>query len=356
MPLKNRRVDPRTPDTVEWSEQITDGKTVAEFAELPARYGIRTTQIFNPDAVSCEIADDEYSTFSPLTRIYSGNPSASEYYADGGSGYILLHASNVGKYARVLIYPGGSVLTAEVLNSEEFKGPTGATGPQGPQGPTGPAGGVTTIFGRSGTVAAQTGDYNLDQISDGTTNKAFTATEKTKLAGIGSGANVSSVFGRTGAVTAQAGDYSAHYAAIVDRAEWMADTLAGFGSTDTKIPYFTNVNINSDTAGAMTVVNNSTNGCKITINTAGRYTVGFWMYLSQANYIGISVNSNQLTTNITSITAAHRRALDTSAGADYMAFVSFTGWLAVNDVIRPHTAGAGSNSSALNGFSICRIG
>ena len=208
MPLKNRRVDPRTPDTVEWGEQITDGKTVAEFAELPARYGIRTTQIFNPDAVSCEIADDEYSTFSTLTRIYSGNPSASEYYADGGSAYIFLHASNVGKYARALIYPGGSVLTAEVLNSDEFKGPTGATGPQGPQGPTGPAGGVTTIFGRSGTVTAQTGDYNLDQISDGTTNKAFTATEKTKLAGIAAGADVSPVltgfimpFGGTSAPT-----------------------------------------------------------------------------------------------------------------------------------------------------------
>jgi len=141
----------------------------------------------------------------------------------------------------------------------------------------------------------------------------------------------------------------------VTRAEWMADTHAGFGGTDTKIPYFTNVNINVDTASAITMVNNNTNGCKATINTAGVYTVGFWMFLSAANYIGISVNSTQLTTNIDSITAAHRRALDTSAGADYMAFVSFTGYLAANDVVRPHTNGQGTNTAAKCGFSICRV-
>lgn len=138
----NRRVDPRIPDTVEWDTQIVEGATVAEFAELPARYGIRTTQIFNPDAVACEIAVDEYSPFTPLTRIYTGSPTASEYYADGGSAYIFLHVDNLGKYARASIYPGGTVITAERLASDEFKGDQGIRGPAGDiglQGPAGPA-------------------------------------------------------------------------------------------------------------------------------------------------------------------------------------------------------------------------
>ncbi len=145
------------------------------------------------------------------------------------------------------------------------------------------------------------------------------------------------------------------YASAIPQCEWMADTHAGFGGTDTKIPYFTNVNINVDTASAITVVNDSTNGTRITINTAGRYAVGFWQYLSAANYIGISVNSNQLTTNVSTITAAHRRALATSAGADYAIFVGYTGYLAASAVVRPHTNGQGTNTAALCGFSICRV-
>jgi len=50
------------------------------------------------------------------------------------------------------------------------------------------ADGVSSVMGRTGAVTAQSGDYNLDQVSDGATNKGYTATEKTKLAGISAGA------------------------------------------------------------------------------------------------------------------------------------------------------------------------
>lgn len=146
------------------------------------------------------------------------------------------------------------------------------------------------------------------------------------------------------------------YTAAIVRAEWRADTHAGYGGTDTKIPYFTNVNVNVDTAAAMTVVNNSTNGTRVTINTAGRYAVSYWAFTLAAAYIGISLNSAQLTTNIQTITAADRIALATSAGASYAILVSWTGTLAANDVIRPHADGTSSAGAALHGFSICRVG
>lgn len=57
--------------------------------------------------------------------------------------------------------------------------------------------------------ANHTGTQSADTIIDGTTNKAYTATEKTKLAGIQAGAQVNvvtSVAGKTGAVTLVNGD------------------------------------------------------------------------------------------------------------------------------------------------------
>ena len=66
------------------------------------------------------------------------------------------------------------------------------------------AGTVASINGATGIVS-----LTQDSIPDGTTAKQYTATEKTKLAGIQSGAQVnavSSVSGKTGAVTLAKGD------------------------------------------------------------------------------------------------------------------------------------------------------
>ncbi len=49
---------------------------------------------------------------------------------------------------------------------------------------------VASVFGRVGTVTAQSGDYNADQISETASNKIMTSAERTKLAGIASGAEV----------------------------------------------------------------------------------------------------------------------------------------------------------------------
>ncbi|TXH54007.1 MAG: hypothetical protein E6Q97_11860, partial [Desulfurellales bacterium] len=128
--LKNKRIDPRDPETIEWGELISETKTCVEFEELPGRYGIRTSQIFNDAEIDVFVG--EYET--PLDRITSGNPSETEFYASGGMAYIIVNAAHVGQDIRADYYPGGSVLTAEVLDSEDFKGPQGDTGPQGPTG------------------------------------------------------------------------------------------------------------------------------------------------------------------------------------------------------------------------------
>jgi len=88
---------------------------------------------------------------------------------------------------------------------------------------------VTSVFGRTGAVVATSGDYNTDQVTEGTTNLYFTNTRSraaislttTGTSGAATYNNttgvfnipsyvggVTSVFGRTGAVVATDGDYT----------------------------------------------------------------------------------------------------------------------------------------------------
>lgn len=148
----------------------------------------------------------------------------------------------------------------------------------------------------------------------------------------------------------------ANYVSAVPRASWRADTMSGLGSSATKIPYFANVNENVDTAGAMTVVNNSTDGCKATINVAGRYAITFWGGGNYSDYIGISVNGTP-TTNVTSLAAGLVRSLvyGSGGGATDTICTSWVGYLSVNDVVRPHTNAGSGASNNRSGFSIERI-
>lgn len=141
---------------------------------------------------------------------------------------------------------------------------------------------------------------------------------------------------------------------------WRADTHAGYGSTDTYIPYFTNVRVNNIVNSDITVTNNATNGCKVLINTAGLYSITFtWVGDSGgAGGSGISLNSTELTTTIGSISAATRLTFSRGqvVASDFDAFCnSVTLWLAVNDVIRPHTNGVTPGSTAQPAFNIVKI-
>lgn len=145
---------------------------------------------------------------------------------------------------------------------------------------------------------------------------------------------------------------TAHYAPIKPQCEWRADGHAGYGSTDTCIPYFTNVRTNVDTELAITMENNSTNGCKVTIKTADYYTFTLSMNFSSIVWFGISRNSSQLTTSITSIKA--QDCLNLSATSDRQTSVSIRLYCSENDVIRPHSDGSGVSSSGYTRFSVTR--
>ena len=144
--------------------------------------------------------------------------------------------------------------------------------------------------------------------------------------------------------------------AAVPQATWRANTYTGYGSTNTRIPYFTTVVENVDTGAAFTVSNSAANGLSITINTPGKYSVSFGANFTGASTMGLSLNSSQLTTNVGSITAADRLGMTDTAGAGFASSLSVTKYFAANDVIRPHTNGVAASIAGSWDFIIERVG
>ena len=129
---------------------------------------------------------------------------------------------------------------------------------------------------------------------------------------------------------------------ISARNEVVSDTYSAFGSTDTRIMRFTN---SSTQGSALSRASSAANGDTITVNAAGVYTITATGASDATNTtwgFGISVNSTQLTTDLQTITLAHRKALygnDSKPGAENQwGTVTWTGYLSVGDVIRYHSA------------------
>ena len=130
----------------------------------------------------------------------------------------------------------------------------------------------------------------------------------------------------------------------------------GYGSTNNKIRRYTTTQ--SSTGSAITYADSASDGASFTINQPGMYEV--YIVDSRAAgsaMLGISVNSNQLTTAIHSITATHRVAIAESAGGGgQRENVTRVLRLAAGDVVRPHTDGACDSAAADSSvFSIRRI-
>lgn len=123
----------------------------------------------------------------------------------------------------------------------------------------------------------------------------------------------------------------------------------GWGSTNNKIPYFTN-EIKNTTGGIVTIANDSTNGFSITANK--KCTVTASISSGQAtgtNILGFSLNSSELTTTIQSITAADRVALSGNGSGSINTAQNPTVLIELNtgDVLRPHGDG---NALAASGM------
>lgn len=128
----------------------------------------------------------------------------------------------------------------------------------------------------------------------------------------------------------------------------------GHGSTNNKIRRFTNTTINVASPG-MTYADSATLGMSITINETGLYFMSYSdSRAANSSSIGISVSSAQLTTNIVSITAANRIAVNDQPLAIH-GFCSALVRLTAGQVVRAHTDGAVDSTSAVSGFMIVQV-
>lgn len=121
------------------------------------------------------------------------------------------------------------------------------------------------------------------------------------------------------------------------------NTHAGYGSTNTKIPYFTNA-VSNTMSYFGTIANSSTNGWSFTASKKCRVTMTYCKdgTTNATVQAGISLNSSQLTTNINGITVADRLAIQqisSIVGEELAQSVSVSVILNASDVLRPHAAG-----------------
>lgn len=144
------------------------------------------------------------------------------------------------------------------------------------------------------------------------------------------------------------------YAPVATVARFYADTMAGHGSTATKIMYYTNTPTNTP-ASQFTIANSATNGLSATINVAGLYAV-VATFDTGIGYAGLSLNASSLTTSIESIAVGERLAMVYVAPLGYTIQAVSVRRFAVNDVIRPHTSGQAASTAAWNTFNLERIG
>jgi hypothetical protein len=153
---------------------------------------------------------------------------------------------------------------------------------------------VSSVFGRTGAITAQTGDYTVSQITGAQGTITLTTTGTSGAATLigntlnipqysgGSGA-VSSVFGRTGAVVATSGDYNTSQVTentnlYFTNARAIASTLTGYASTTGAISSADSIltaieKLNGNQAALVTGVSSVFGRTGAVVATSGDYSV-----------------------------------------------------------------------------------
>lgn len=205
------------------------------------------------------------------------------------------------------------------------------------------------------------------QYENNADTNAFTDAEQTKLTGIATGAEVNPAL--ISQAEAEGGTDTNERLISGLRLKQSIDALsggsssttilrfmnhAGYGSVDTKIPYFTTTVVNSPGSDMTITSNDATNGLQITINTAGVYAITFNFSFDAATGIfGISLNATG-STAFPSLTQTERLVEGNATVNDSNTAVTISLPLSVNDVIKPHVSSA-SSANSRTGFIIARV-
>jgi hypothetical protein len=134
------------------------------------------------------------------------------------------------------------------------------------------------------------------------------------------------------------------------------NTANGYGSTGSnRIRRFSTVVTNQGTD--ITYADDSVNGATFTTNVNGVFSVSYTDAFSTQARLGLSLNSNQLTTVVSSITTADCLINAFSPAANNEGAISWTGYLPSGSVLRAHTdGGANAAGLSLTKFTIARVG
>ena len=138
-----------------------------------------------------------------------------------------------------------------------------------------------------------------------------------------------------------------------ERSQIIVNSGNGVGATNTVVRRFSTTELTM--GSAITYADSAANGGTFTINEDGIYAMEFVDVRSGATMVmGMSLNSNQLTTSPHLITAAHRLAICTTPAADQYGHVSSTRFLQAGDVVRCQVAAANVTDATVR-FSICKV-
>jgi len=121
------------------------------------------------------------------------------------------------------------------------------------------------------------------------------------------------------------------------------NTGNGKGAVNTAIRRYSVIKTN--TGPAMTYADSANDGMSVTINLAGTYFVSIVDRYATIVNLGITVNSNQLTTAYTSTTLTHRLG-GTATSANTFIHIGRYKYFSVGDVIRSHHFVGGTPSTA----------
>tara|TARA_R110000803_G_scaffold187128_3_gene249498 strand:- start:3872 stop:6487 length:2616 start_codon:yes stop_codon:yes gene_type:complete len=120
---------------------------------------------------------------------------------------------------------------------------------------------------------------------------------------------------------------------------------AGFGATNTKIPYFTTIVEDAITTCGV-VDNDATDGFSFTATSDCAVVITYGVSIGSVTNVGFSLNSSQLTTALTSITDADRVAEVSISSAGFWSLATANIIMKTGDIIRPHIdSGASSTNS-----------